>query len=60
MAPWCRNLEEVIPNIKCVYGLFYCILISAFFDQSVECKKIHGVNNIRFNILRYLKLSLSL
>lgn len=31
MAPWSRNMLESAPNMKRVFDLFYCILISALW-----------------------------
>jgi hypothetical protein len=48
MAPWCRNMWVLAPDMKLFLSLFYCILVSTFcwfFFKNVECKKMHGVNN---------------
>jgi hypothetical protein len=45
MAPWCRNMWMLAPDMKSFFNLFYCSLISTFCFFSVEYKKMHGVNN---------------
>ena len=30
MAHWCRNMRELARDMKCVFNLYYCILITAF------------------------------
>ena len=41
MAPWCRNMYEVVPDMKCVFDLFYCILTNVVHFvgfKNMDCK----------------------
>jgi len=53
MAPWCRNMYELTPDMKYIYDLFYCNVISEFlgFFKNMEYEKIHVMKGTMFKVV---------